>query len=249
MSTSMAGAGVTDRNLANYDSAWSVEEYGDRIRGLFPMEAQLVTEFLPVPCRVLDLGCGAGRTTIELHRRGHEPTGIDLSEALLAAGRRRHPDLDLRRMDATALEFPDQSFEAAWFSYNGIDCLYPVAARERCLAEVYRVLRPGGVFLLSSHNARGALLSGGYFYLRGHLNALRWLWRQRRNPHLGEGYWAYDDPGGVQLLYSAPPARTVAQAMAAGFDVLRVVGASGEAAADRIRRHQQHVHFVVRKPG
>jgi SAM-dependent methyltransferase len=248
VSTIVPDAGVTDRNLANYDSDWSVEEYGDRVRGLFPMEARLVDEFLPSPCRVLDLGCGAGRTTVELDARGHAAIGIDLSEALLASGRRRHPHLDLRRMDAAALRFSNESFDAAWFSYNGIDCLYPVDARRRCLDEVFRVLRPGGVFLWSSHNARGALLSGGYFYLRGHLHALGWLWRQRRNPHLREGYWAYDDPGGAQFLYSAPPDRTVAQARDAGFDVVRVAGATGEMTPARIRRHQQHVHFVARKP-
>jgi SAM-dependent methyltransferase len=241
-------AGPTGRNLANYDSAWSVSEYGERIQGLFPMEETLVREFLPSPCRVLDLGCGAGRTTIELCQRGHQATGIDLSTALLAHGRQRHPELDLREMDATALAFGDASFDAAWFSYNGIDCLYPLSARERCFAEVHRVLRPGGVFLLSTHNALGALLSGGYFYLQGHVNAMRWLWRQRGNAHLGEGYWAYDDPGGVQYLYSAAPARTEAQARAAGFDVVRIVGATGEHDPHRIHRHQQHVHFVLRRP-
>jgi SAM-dependent methyltransferase len=238
---------LTARNLANYDSPWSLEHYGERMQGLFPIESALVDEYLPAAARVLDLGCGAGRTTVELQRRGHQVVGIDLSDRLLAHARQRHPELDLRRMDASALAFGEGTFDAALFSYNGIDCLYPVASRVRCMAEVHRVLVPGGVFLLSTHNAIGAIFSGGYYYVRGYLNALRWLWRQRANPVLREWYWAYDDPGGPQHLYSAPPDRTLAQARSIGFEVLKVVGFTGEASPDRIRRHQQHVHVVLRK--
>jgi SAM-dependent methyltransferase len=248
MGTPVTDRSLTARNLENYDSAWSVEQYGDRLEGLFPIEALLWDEYLPRPVQVLDLGCGAGRTTIELHRRGHRVIGLDLSERLLARGRRQHPDLDLRMMDATALVFADRTFDAALFSYNGIDCIYPVAGRVRCLEEVFRVLVPGGVFLLSSHNAIGAIFSGGYFYPRGYLNAAAWIWRQRRNLVRREWYWAYDDPGGTQHLYSAPPDRTVAQARAAGFEVVKVIGATGETDPGRIRRRQQHVHFVLRRP-
>jgi ubiquinone/menaquinone biosynthesis C-methylase UbiE len=249
MTATPARESLTARNLENYDSPWSREQYGERMQGLFPIEAALLDQYLPSPVRVLDLGCGAGRTTVELRRRGHAVTGIDLSESLLAHARARHPDLDLRRMDASALAFEDRSFDAALFSYNGIDCLYPVESRVRCLSEVHRVLVPNGVFLISGHNAIGAIFSGGYFYLRGYANAARWIWRQRANPVFGEWYWAYDDPGGRQYLYSAPPDRTIDQARSVGFDVVKVVGATGETHPGRIRRRQQHVHFVLRKAG
>lgn len=240
---------VTSANLANYASAWSVAAYGEGLRGLFPAEAALIERYFPPPpARVLDLGCGAGRTTAVLHARGYQVTGIDLSEALLAEARRLTPGIDVRLMDATALAFDDASMDAVLFSYNGIDCIHPVAARERCLSEARRVLRPGGHFLLSTHNAIGALLSGGFFYARGHLNALKWLWRQRGNPHLGEWYWRYDDPGGPQHLFSAPPSHTVRQATAAGFEVVEVVGASGQRSPWRVRLHEQHVYVVLGRP-
>lgn len=248
MSSMPSPDAVTARNLANYDSSWSLTQYGDRMQGLFPIEAALFDAYLPAPVRMLDLGCGAGRTTVELRRRGHRVIGVDLSETLLARGRARHPGLDLWPMDAAALAFGDATFDAALFSYNGVDCLYPAANRMRCFAEVFRVLSPGGVFLLSSHNAVGAIFSGGYWYVRGYLNAAAWIWRQRRNPVRREWYWAYDDPGGTQHLYSAPPRFTVDQARRAGFEVIKVVGATGETHPGRIRRRQQHVHFVLRKP-
>ena len=240
--------GVTALNLANYETGWSLAEY-TREEALRPLEAELVAaHFPPSPATVLDLGCGAGRTTIGLDRIGYGVTAIDLSEALLAEARLRHPDLEFHRMDATALAFPDGSFDAALFSYNGIDCIHPLAGRRRCLEEVFRVLKPGGTFLLSSHNWVGVIWSGGYFYLTGYLHAAAFLAAQIGNPHLFEGYFAYRDDGGLQHLYSAPPGATIRQLETAGFAILEVAGYRRGMAAGAVARRAQHVHFVARKP-
>ncbi|HEY0781497.1 MAG TPA: class I SAM-dependent methyltransferase, partial [Thermoanaerobaculia bacterium] len=144
------GETLTARNLAHFESRLTVEAYSHE-EGLRPLEEELIQEyFAPPPARILDLGCGTGRTTVGLVRRGYRTVGIDVSHALLAEGARLHPDLDLRFMDATDLELPDASFDGALFSFNGIDGIYPVAQRRRALAEVLRVLQPGGTFLLSS---------------------------------------------------------------------------------------------------
>ena len=239
---------VVKQNLANYASAWSAAEY-TREDGLRPIEQQLIAEFMPLPpAGILDVGCGAGRTTIGLLQAGYSAIAIDLSAELLALARRRYPHLDFRQMDATDLAFPANTFDAALFSYNGIDCIYPVAGRERCLAEVFRVLKPGATFIFSSHNLVGAIFSGGYWYVRGYLNAMRTLARQRRNPLLREWYVRYEDPGGAQFLYSAPPGRTVGQLRRAGFSVTAVRGATGQRQPGRVWRREQHVYFVARKP-
>lgn len=239
---------VTAGNVARYETEAGVAAY-TRENGLRPLEDRLVREFLPAPpARLLDLGCGAGRTSGDLAARGYAVTAIDLATALLEAARERHPAVDFRLMDATQLAFEAGSFDAAFFSYNGIDCIYPVASRVRCLQEVHRVLRPGGVFLLSSHNAVGAVFSGGYFYATGYWNALRLLARQRGNPLLREWYLRYTDEGGDQFLYSAPPGHTVAQLRDAGFEVLATVGYERDLPPGRVARRSQHVHFVVRRP-
>jgi ubiquinone/menaquinone biosynthesis C-methylase UbiE len=239
---------VTQQNLATYDTAWSVAEY-TREQGLRPLEAELIEEFFPrPPVGVLDLGCGAGRTTIGLARQGYQAVGIDLSVTLLAQARQRYPQIEFRVMDATRLQFADASFAAALFSYNGIDCIYPAAARRRCLAEVFRVLAPGGIFLLSSHNLIGSVFSGGYWYPRGYWNAAKLFARQWRNSLAREWYIRYEDGGGPQFLYSAPPGYTVRQLEDVGFSVVAVRGVNGERRRAAIRMHQQHVHFVARKP-
>jgi len=155
---------VVKQNLAYYASARSAAEY-TREDGLRPIEQQLIAEFMPPPpAGILDLGCGAGRTTIGLSRAGYTAIAIDLSLELLTLARRRYPHLDFRQMDATELAFPVDTFDAALFSYNGIDCLYPVAAREQCLVGVCRVLKPGATFIFSTHNLVGGICSGGYWY-------------------------------------------------------------------------------------
>ena len=197
---SAADPTVLAQNLANYATEWSASEY-TREAGFRPDERALISEFFPpAPANVLDIGCGAGRTTIGLSIAGYAPVAIDLSAPLLTLARARYPQLDFRDMDATALAFGDCSFDAALFSYNGIDCIYPVAAREQCLREVFRVLKPGAPLIFSSHNAVGAMFSGGYFYLAGYFNAWRMLALQRGNPRLREWYFLYLDAGGPQIL-------------------------------------------------
>jgi ubiquinone/menaquinone biosynthesis C-methylase UbiE len=240
---------VVARNLANYDSEWSAREYS-RTVGLRPIEAALIDRYFPVPpAAVLDLGCGAGRTSVALKERGYRVVAIDLAASLLSIARARHPGIDFRLMDARRLELPDASIDAALFSYNGLDVIYPVAERVRSLQETARVLRPGGAFVLSSHNLIGALCCAGPWYLRGHLASARFLLRQIGNLRAPEWYLRYRDGGGDQWLYSAPPSRTIRQLESAGFAVEAVCGdAVGEEASRRqVTTRYQHVHFVARK--
>jgi SAM-dependent methyltransferase len=236
---------ITAANVATYGSAWSIAEYS-RSQALTPWEARLVSAHFPAPpARVLDLGCGAGRTTIALHRMGYRIVGIDLATALLDAARQLAPDVDVRTMDASALTFGDAEFDAALFSYNGLDCLYPLATRERCLREVRRVLKPGAPFVFSSHNFLGECFSGGFWYPRGYWNAGRLVWQQWGNPAWREDYVRYRDGSGEQLLHAAAPARTVEQLRRAGFSRVQVTDRLGTRSARAIRWHEAHVQFCA----
>ena len=237
---------VSEFNLSNYETDWSQREYTREV-GLRPIEAELIArEFPRPPARVLDIGCGAGRTTVGLHELGYTVVAGDIVETLIEQARTRFPQLDFRVMDARALNVETASFDAALFSYNGIDVLYPETSRLACLREIRRVLKPGGTFVFSSHNFCGAMFSGGFFYLRGYLNAGRFIAQQLTNRVAREWYMRYDDGGGTQYLFSAPPARTVRQLHDCGFDVIEVCGDKGERAPRRLLLRQHHVHFVAR---
>jgi ubiquinone/menaquinone biosynthesis C-methylase UbiE len=102
------------------------------------------------PRRVLDLGCGTAQLTDDLARRwpGARVVGLDLSSEMLAAAQRRLGDRapELVRANSAALPFADGSFDlvTSSLSYHW----YPDAGR--VLAELARVIRPGGRFALAT---------------------------------------------------------------------------------------------------
>lgn len=106
---------------------------------------------IPRDARVLDVGCGCGVSSLDLHRAtGAEVVGIDLTQASVDYGQRliakaRAEDrVRLLRMSATALEFPPRSFERA----VAIDCACHFDSREAFLTQAARVLVPGGRLVL-----------------------------------------------------------------------------------------------------
>jgi SAM-dependent methyltransferase len=98
------------------------------------------------PCpRALDAGCGHGFQAALLETLGYETHGIDLSEGLLRVAHRRLPRVALTRGDLAALPYPGSCFDAV--SCCGSTLSF-VADPGRALAEIARVLRPGGRLLL-----------------------------------------------------------------------------------------------------
>jgi SAM-dependent methyltransferase len=100
--------------------------------------------------RVLDLGCGSGRHLEALHARGLEAHGLDRSAALLA---RAAPALRARlvRADFRALPYPARAFDAVLMLFSSFG-YFDAAGDARVLAELARVLAPGGLGVLDLMN-------------------------------------------------------------------------------------------------
>jgi len=102
---------------------------------------------LPVPSRVLDLGCGSGRPLAEeVLRRGHQVTGVDQAEALLGIAARRFSGV--RWVHARLEEF---AFEERYAAVICWDVLFhlPRAEHGPILANLARVLPSGGRLMLT----------------------------------------------------------------------------------------------------
>lgn len=265
MDTSTKNAQAFDSEAAARD--WAVDT------ALYPVEADLIdTYFPPPPARVLDIGCGGGRTTAPLRDRGYQVTAIDFSESLLKVAQQRAAGADFARMDARHLAFPDHTFDAVLFSFNGLDCIFPLAERRRTLAGLHRVLKPGGIFYYTGHNALGALTRGSLFSRAPWRNRWEFLARQRWNPDLRRGFWRFYYPQGDLLLYGASPAAHLETLRSLDFDLLCVRGSArfksnvcGEMRTAspphpapslqraivplwRLALSSAHVHFVARRP-
>lgn len=104
--------------------------------------------------RTLDVGVGAGRTAPLMQSFAGSYVAVDMGAQMVEATRRLHPGIDARVMDARALDLADAAFDLVAFSFNGLDSL-PPPDRDRALAEIARVTRPGGLFAFSSLNRTG----------------------------------------------------------------------------------------------
>jgi SAM-dependent methyltransferase len=90
--------------------------------------------------RLIDIATGPGYVAARAAERGSEPVGLDYSEPMLAFARARSPDVEFVRGDATALPFPDGSFDAATCAF----LLLHLGRPEAAVSEAVRVLAPGG---------------------------------------------------------------------------------------------------------
>ena len=131
--------------------------------------------------RVLDIGCGRGLLLVGAARRlpRGQAVGIDLwqaedlsgnrPEATLENARREGVAVQVETGDMRALPFPDASFDAV-VSKAAIHNLYEAKDRALALAELGRVLKPGGQVLLDDIRHLGeyerALRSGGFVEVR-----------------------------------------------------------------------------------
>lgn len=132
-------------------AAWtaSMGEAGDWGRE-FVLDAPMMARVrAAAPARALDVGCGEGRFCRMMREAGVEAIGIDPAEALLKIARERDPGGDYRQGRAESLNFPDASFDLVVSYVTLVDI--PDAAAG--IAEMARVLKPGGRLLIANLNS------------------------------------------------------------------------------------------------
>lgn len=136
------GTGDTDGVYARW-----APTYDDPGNGLLVLDVPFVDEVLDgvPPGDAVDVACGTGRLAAVLDARGHRVVGVDASEAMLDVARRRLPSHAFLRGEMRALPLPDAAVDVVT---NGL-ALTHEADLGRAFAELARVLRPGGVAVVS----------------------------------------------------------------------------------------------------
>ena len=231
------------QNIDTFASIQAVDEYST-LSDLFPIEARILDHvFPPAPARVLDLGCGAGRTTIHLQSRGYQVTAGDIVPAMIEKAKSRVPGVDFRVLDATRIDLASEQFDAVWFSFNGLDYIYPFSSRLSALREIKRVLKPGGMFVYSSHNIIGRCTRVSRPLVAYHL---AFLYQSLGRPLL-QNYWRERHYGDQWLTaYCGIPTRQVRTLQNVGFEFLGMESRYGETMPG-ITLKDYWPHYVARK--
>ncbi|MEM7103995.1 MAG: methyltransferase domain-containing protein [Bacteroidota bacterium] len=129
--------------------------------GLWESEKYVFQKYLDPENRILDLGCGTGRTTIPLYQLGYQKIyGVDLTPEMINKANelnlQYHLSLDFQVGDATNLSFEDQTFDAVIFSFNGLMSIPEAESRLQAILEINRVLKPDGHFIFTTHDRDAA---------------------------------------------------------------------------------------------
>lgn len=142
-----------------YNNENCIKKYSEDVEsvGLWASEQYLLKKYLSQTDKILDLGCGAGRTTINLYKNGFKNiTGLDIANNLLNFAqdycKNHNININFVNQSATEIQFDNETFDAAIFSYNGLMCIPGEVNRVKAVKEVCRVLKPNGVFIFSAHD-------------------------------------------------------------------------------------------------
>jgi ubiquinone/menaquinone biosynthesis C-methylase UbiE len=214
---------------------------------------------------MLDLGVGPGRTAYTFGAICRRYVGIDYVPRMIELSRERVDESDRCRFetgDARDLSrFRDGEFEVVLFSFNGIDNISH-ADRLRVLAEVHRVLRPGGTFLFSSHslNVFPFRLAWPEVSWRRPFRALRWYggavrrWIRLRAANRsvdaravrarGWSLLVSDAHGYGMQIYHVTPAEQRRQLRDAGFMVDVILDQLGRPPADADASTDDWLHYL-----
>lgn len=176
-------------------------------RQLAPLGRRAMSELdLGPGRRVLDIGCGAGETTLSLAQTGTEAVGVDISRPLLEIARSRsegRAEVTFLEADAQTHPFPPGSFDAVFSRFGVMFFADPAAA----FANIRQALKPGGqiAFVCWRTPAQNPIMSLPMQAALAHVDA------PPAPPEPGApGPFAFADPDRVRAILAAAGFENVA---------------------------------------
>ena len=140
------------QTLALFDKF--AEQYADlTFQNILQYELNNFISLLPKNARILDVGCGSGKDVQYFMDYGFQAVGIDASENMIKEAKKKVADGDFKIMNLLSLDFPKESFDAAWVldTVSFID----KADMPKFLSSLYDVLKNSAVIFISARQGVG----------------------------------------------------------------------------------------------
>lgn len=154
-----------------------------------PLNLQRLGQWLSPDSRILDFGCGYGRSLGELSKAGYRNLiGFDFSPAMIAAARARFPEITFDETQSSNIPLPDASVDGALL-FSVLTCVPTDDGQRAIVRELRRVLRPGGLLYISD-----------LWLQKDERNLARYA---RDEPKYGT-YGVFDLPEGVTVRHHEP---------------------------------------------
>lgn len=138
---------VFDRAVEYYDQTRALPEW----RHNAMIESLIRESGMKPEDHVLEIGIGTGRIAFSVALHVNRLYGIDLSQEMMGMLRRKLADakavIELSQADAVRLPFPNETFEVAY----AVHVYHLVHQWRSGIAEAWRILKPGGHFVVSFH--------------------------------------------------------------------------------------------------
>ena len=137
---------------------------------------------VPKDARILDYGCGYGRSLAELRAAGwRNSVGVDFSREMVARGQQEHPEVELRHVNGLPIDEPDGAFDVVLL-FAVLTTIADDQAQEALMGELARLLRKDGLIYVSDYRLQ---------------SDARYLERYRRGEalHSSYGAWTREDGG------------------------------------------------------
>lgn len=114
-----------------------------------PLNLRRVRQWISDEGRILDYGCGYGRTLGELFNEGYEHLiGLDFSPAMIAAARARFPEIQFEEVHSLTIPLPDSSVDGVLL-FSVLTCIPTDEGQQTLMRELRRVLNRGGLLYMS----------------------------------------------------------------------------------------------------
>ncbi|MBM7624637.1 class I SAM-dependent methyltransferase [Sporohalobacter salinus] len=148
-----------DKNFIKKSFENAINNYSDATKniGLWKSEEYVINKYFEKEKSILDIGCGTGRTTFELYKKGYTNIiGLDLTPDMIkeanSINEEKGTNIEFVVGDATNLDFEENCFDYVLFAFNGIMQIPQRKNRIKALKEIRRILKSEGMFIFTTHD-------------------------------------------------------------------------------------------------